>query len=91
MTDEGRVLSSQHGFAVDAAGRCQPLLREQDHLDVMGITPAQSAAYDLLTDDGMPAEKAASIVLGMQRYHEKGGKDPEAQARHIIKLRKALR
>lgn len=85
------VPSSPFGFAVDGRGECKPLLREQDRLDLMGIPPSVSAAYDLLTDDGMPPEQAAAIVLGMQRHHEEGGKDPEAQARHLIKLRRAVR
>lgn len=85
------VPSSPFGFAVDNHGRCRQLVREQDRLDVMGIPPAVSAAYDLLTDDGMPYDQAATLVLGMQRHHEQGGKDPEAQARHLLKLRRALR
>lgn len=79
------------GFAVNGSGECRQLVREQDVLDAMGVSPAVSAAYDLLTDDGMPPQKAADTALGMQRHHENGGKDPEAQARHLLKLRRALR
>lgn len=57
----------------------------------MGVSPSASAAYDLLTDDGVPPEKAAELAVAMQRVGERRGSDPEAMARHFVKLRHALK
>lgn len=86
------VPSSPFGFAVNGRGECRALVREQDRLDVMGVSGSVSAGMDLLMDDGMPADQAAKMMLGAQRLFEtQGGRDPEAMARHILKLRRALR
>lgn len=51
-----------------------------------GASPALIAGLDLLCDDGMDAEKAAGLLFAAER----GGKDPEAFARHLLTLRNAL-
>lgn len=58
-----------------------------EQLKALGVSDAVSAAYDILTDDGMPPERAAQLSVAAER----DGQDPEAAARHIVKLRKALR
>lgn len=45
------------------------------------------AGLDLLTDDGMDADKAAPLLMAAHR----DGRDAEAFARHLLKLRKAVR
>ena len=73
-------------FAVNTGGTAS-VLSPEDHLRLMGISPAQSAAYDILADDGADMEKWAPMLLAAER----DGKDPEAFARHCVKLRKAAR
>lgn len=73
-------------FVVDTGGAAVALSVEET-VTHMGVSPAASAAYDILTDDGYPAEKAWEMVLAA----EKGGQQPEAFARHFVKLRKAVR
>ncbi len=52
-----------------------------------GASPAAIAGIDLLTDDGMDYEKATEMMAAAQR----SGRDPEEFARHVIKLRAAIR
>lgn len=73
-------------FAVGGDGAVTEMSTE-DRLRLMGASPAVSAAYDLLTDDGMPSEDAAKMAVAAER----SGKDPEAFARHLLKLRRAAR
>jgi hypothetical protein len=51
------------------------------------VSPELWAAYDILTDDGYPPEKAAEVLASAER----SGRNPEAFARHMVKLRKAIR
>lgn len=53
----------------------------------MGISPALSAGYDILTDDGYPAQEASDLLVAAER----NGYDPEAMARKMVRLRKVLR
>lgn len=53
----------------------------------LGASDAVIAAYDILADDGMPPEQAAKMVVAAER----SGRDAEAFARHVVKLRKAMR
>lgn len=64
-------------FVVDSAGTVTPLV----------ASAKLSAAYDLLTDDGYPADKAAELL----HTAEQGGRDPEALARKMVELRRAIR
>lgn len=73
-------------FAVAATGQTEALSHEQ-HLRLMGVSPALSAAVDLLVDDNYPMEGA----VRMCKAAEDGGQDPEAWARHFLKLRRTLR
>jgi hypothetical protein len=73
-------------FAVSAAGVVSPLSHEQ-HLRLMGVSPSLSAAVDLLVDDNYPMEEAVKLC----KAAEDGGQDPEAWARHFLKLRRTLR
>ncbi len=50
------------------------------------VSHAVNAAVDMLTDDGYPLDKAMELMLSA----EANGHDPEALARHVIKLRGAL-
>jgi hypothetical protein len=59
----------------------------EEALRAVGVSAAVSAAYDLLTDDGVPPERAAELAV----YAEQRGQDPEAFARHFLKLRRAIR
>jgi hypothetical protein len=58
-----------------------------EEMRALGASDAVIAAYDVLADDGMPADQAAQLVVAAER----SGRDPMATARHIVKLRKALR
>lgn len=73
-------------WAVDRAGAAVALT-EHEHVALMGVSPAVSAGLDLLMDDGMDGEKAAKLLLAAER----NGQDAEAFARHMLKLRGALR
>lgn len=73
-------------FAVGNNGETRSLSQDE-RLRLMGVSPPVSAAFDLLTDDDMPADRAAEMAVGAERL----GKDPEAFARHLLKLRKAYR
>jgi hypothetical protein len=58
-----------------------------DRLRATGASDAVIAAVDILVDDGCPAGRAAQMAVAAER----DGKDPEAFARHFLKLRGALR
>jgi sirohydrochlorin ferrochelatase len=73
-------------FAVASDGAATEMSAHQ-RLEHIGVSPAVSAAYDLLADDGMPPEDAARMAVAAER----GGRDPEAFARHLRKLRRAWR
>jgi hypothetical protein len=79
-------MKPHRSFAVGIDGSAEELSTEE-RLRLMGISPSASAAYDLLADDGMPPEKAAEMVAAAHR----SGRDPEAFARHLTRLRKAWR
>lgn len=57
---------------------------EQELRD-LGVSAEVSAAYDLLTDAGVPAEQAASLAVTAERQ----GRNAEDFARHFLKLRTA--
>lgn len=63
------------------------LASQETVLRNMGVSASASAAYDLLTDDGVAADKAAELVIAADR----NGDDPEAFARHVLKLSRAVR
>lgn len=52
----------------------------------MGISPQQSAAYDICETAGFDMEKVAPLLLAA----EKDGRDPEQFAHHLVKLRRAV-
>lgn len=58
-----------------------------EQMKALGASDAVIAAYDILADDGMSPEQAATMVVTAER----SGRDPVAFARHTVKLRKALR
>lgn len=62
-------------------------MSEHEELLALGVSPAVSAGYDLLADDGMDPETAATMMVAAER----SGRDAEAFARHLLKLRKAAR
>jgi hypothetical protein len=74
-------------FAVTGGGTAWELTSYQAALDHMRVPPDVAAALDLLVDDGMPVERAAELVVAAH----KDGRDAEAFARHVLKLRRALR
>ena len=57
------------------------------------VSPELWAAYDILTDDGYPPEKAAGILVAAERQYAEGklSMTVEQFARHMVKLRKAVR
>lgn len=61
-------------------------MSEHEELRALGVSPSVSAAYDLLTDAGVPAERAAQLAATAERL----GKDAEAFARHYLALRRAV-
>lgn len=58
-----------------------------EELKKLGIPLSVDAAVDILVDDGMGVEKASEMSVSAWR----SGRDPEAFARHLVKLRKAAR
>jgi hypothetical protein len=58
-----------------------------DRLRATGASDAVIAAVDILVDDGYPVDRAAQMAVAAER----DGKDPEAFARHLLKLRGVLR
>ena len=52
-----------------------------------GAPPSVIAAADILEDDGISYEKACEIAVAAHR----SGRDPEEVARHMVKLRAAIR
>jgi hypothetical protein len=73
-------------FAVTPAG-VATALSVNGLLALMGVPPAVSAAYDLLTDDGMAPDRAAELAMTAHRT----GRDPEELARKVVRLRRGLR
>jgi hypothetical protein len=55
---------------------------ESEIIAAMGVSPSISAAYDILVDNGVPSDSAALMAAVAQE----NGKDPEAFARHFVKL-----
>jgi hypothetical protein len=51
------------------------------------LSHAVNAGVDILDDDGMSIEKTLPLLVAA----EADGRDPEAFARHLLKLRRALR
>ena len=49
--------------------------------------PGVEEAYDLMTADGVPPQRAAGMACAAAR----AGKDPVEFARHFVKLRQELR
>lgn len=58
----------------------------EEVVQALGISPAASAGFDILTDDGMDGYKAAELVMAAESI----GKDPEAFARKVVRLRKVV-
>jgi hypothetical protein len=58
-----------------------------EQMRALGASDGVIAAYDILADDGMTPQQAAEMAVSAERQ----GKDPVAFARHLVKLRKALR
>lgn len=73
-------------WTVDQAGTVTKRSVNERSLAI-GYTQAQLAAIDIMTDDGVPLERAATLALACDRT----GDEPEAWARHFVKLRKAFR
>lgn len=59
----------------------------EERLWHMGVSPSASAGYDILVDDGYPAEEAAEMVLALQR----DGRDAETFARMLVEKRRMFR
>ena len=64
------------GFKADTRGCVSPVVADS----------LTSAAYDILHDDGMAPDKIADLLIGCRR----SGRDPEAFARHLVELRRAV-
>ncbi len=73
-------------FAAHADGQID-MLDIESAVRLAGVSAAASAGYDIMTDDGVPPETAWKMALSAER----DGKNPEAFARHLVSLRKALR
>ena len=86
MERDQRELPELRSFAVSRTGVVS-IQSEYEALTLMGVPPSASAAYDILTDDGMDPDKAAD--LSMMAY--RSGRDPEAFARKIVSLRRGFR
>jgi hypothetical protein len=76
-------------FVVDPHGTAQEHSVDS-YVAHMGVSPAAHAAFDLMYDDGMDAEKAWELAFAMDKQSSPRG-DAEAQARHLVELRKAAR
>jgi len=53
----------------------------------MGISPEQAAAYDICEAAGFDMEQTTPLLYAA----EQDGQNPEAFARHLVKLRQAAR
>jgi hypothetical protein len=73
-------------WLVDSRGVATGVSQE-DWRRFIGVSPEVSAAFDLLTDDGMDPKDSIGLMLAAETQ----GRDPEAAARHILKLRRALK
>lgn len=69
------------------------LLSSEEYLRFVGVTASASAAFDILTDNGMAPEKAWPMARAAQKLYDEGSTwpNPEAQARHFVRLSRALR
>jgi 20S proteasome alpha/beta subunit len=76
-------------FIVDPSGTVEKA-SVHDYVAHVGVSDAAHAAFDLMYDDGLDAEKAWRLALEMDRQSSPRG-DAEAKARHFIELRKASR
>jgi hypothetical protein len=66
------------------------LMSHADYYTHTGVSQAAQAAFDIMDDDGVPAEQAWQFALIMDKTADHRG-DAEAQARHFVKLRKVMR
>ena len=76
-------------FVADAKGVIR-LLSVDQYVAHVGVSPAAHAAFDIMYDDGVDAEKAWRLALEMDKQASPRG-DAEAQARHFVMLRRAVR
>ncbi len=60
---------------------------QYERMKALGASDAVIAAFDIMLDDGVPMERAATFAVEAERQ----GKDPEAFARHFVNLRKVAR
>ena len=77
-------------IAATAARMAEPpriFIAGDGQVQCVQASAAVSRAYDLMAADGVPAQTAADMATAAER----GGKDPEAFARHFVKLRQAAR
>lgn len=65
------------GFVADTCGTVAEIL----------LSEQVSTAYDLMTADGVPPQRAADMAAAAER----SGKDPVAFAEHFVKVRKGLK
>jgi hypothetical protein len=65
-------------FVVDGAGT----VRDAGAIDDQLVT-----AVEIMTADRMPLQRAADLAAASRRL----GRDPEADARHLVRLREAYR
>lgn len=59
----------------------------EPELRAMGVSPAMSAAYDVLNDAGLLREDRLKLCVAAER----SGRDPEAFAQRLVKLCNSLR
>jgi hypothetical protein len=71
-------------FSVTSSGLIS-VLSIEDHVALLRVSPAASAGWDLLTDDGVTPGRAWRLVLASER----AGRDAEKAARRVVRLRRA--
>lgn len=76
-------------FVADEHGATATLSHDEFYRHA-GVSPAASAAFDVLNNDGVPAKKAWELALAMDKNPSHRG-DAEAQARHFVELRRSMR
>lgn len=59
----------------------------EERLAAMGVSPALSAGYDVLADADLATDERVKLLVAAER----NGDDPEAFARHLVKLIRAAR
>jgi len=69
-------------FAVSPTGTVTELMGSEAVFRHMGVSPALSAAYDVLDDVGLARDDRVELLVAAER----SGNDPEAFARHLVKL-----